>query len=217
MKLLSELQTGVQQKGRETNLSLSTADNLTQVNSMYRGFASALPWPELTVEDTSISTSATDGRESWPTDLAFLDVLAVEIQDGDDSDDYRMIHPVPDMRKLNRSRRKAKQSVPDFYFRLRVAGVDKVELVPVPKYTGKTVRITGIKEPNDLVSENSRTVFLLKLADDALEHIIAAHFQEIDGMTEGAGINLNNATRILRQIFGKEVVPDDLSRQIAGA
>ena len=216
MKMLSELQTGVQQKGRETNLSLTTADNLTQVNSMYRGLASALPWPELTVENTSISTSATDGRENWPTDVAFLNVLALEIQDGDDGDKYKMIWPVPDVRKASRSRRKAKQSVPDFYFRLNVSGVDKVEFLPIPKYT-KTVRITGIKEPDDLASSNSKTVFLLKLADDALEHIIAGHFQEIDGMTQGSAINFNNASRILGQIFGKEVVPDDLSRQIAGA
>lgn len=173
MKMLSEIQTGVRIKGRDKKLSLFTADHLTQVNSMYRGMASSLPWPELTVEDVSISTSASDGREKWPTDIAFLDVLALEIQDGDDLDEYRLVHPVPDMLKLNRSRRKAKQSVPDFYFRLFAGNAHYVELAPVPKYTGKTVRITGIREPKELTSANSKTVFLLLLADDALEHIIA--------------------------------------------
>lgn len=212
MKTVTELQSGMQFKGAEDSIDITSGEGLENLNNVYRAVAAELPWPELMREDTSIVTTSAS-RYTWP-DQRFLDVKMVEIQDGDDNNLYKAFWPPADMASLSIARRRKAKSVPDHYFRMSTAALDQIELVPAPKYSGKIVRITGIIEPGDLGGQDDPTVFLLRVADDAIEWLLAGMYYERDGFGDRAQVCFRNAQQIFQRLFGKELVPDELIRRI---
>ena len=212
-KLVSDIQNGMRFKGAEDTITITSGEGLRNLNNMYRRVAVLLPWPELMQEDTSLTTTAAT-RYNWPNSPVFLDLRLVEIQDGDDNNFYKPFWPAPDMHTLADVRRKPVQSVPDYYFRMTVARVQKIELLPAPKYSGKIIRRTGIVEPEELAGADGLTVFTQNIADDALEHMLAGFYQERDGMSGQAAANFRNAQEIWQRLFGKELVPDELVQRI---
>lgn len=212
VKTVTELQTGTRFHMAEGSISLTESTHLEVLNQTYRALAAMLPWSEVRRSDTSTTTTAGIGDYNWPTTVTFLDVTSLEIQDGDDQDRYRQMFPPPDEWELSKSRRKRNQSVPDYYLRYATDVGNKVELIPPPKYGGKTVRITGIVEPRILEGGNSQTVFLQRTADDALEHMMASTFYYRDGFPQDGELEMNKALTIFQQLFGKERVPVELLR-----
>lgn len=210
MKTISELQTGTRFHMAEGAVTLTETTNLEVVNQVYRALAAMLPWSEIRRSDTSTVTTAGTANYDWPDDLVFLDVTALEIQNGDDQNFYRQIFPPPDEWELANARRRRTQAVPDYYVRFATAVVNRFELAPAPKYGGKIVRITGIIEPPLLEGTNSQTLFLQRTADDALEHMIASTFYYRDGFPQAGEIEMNKALTIFQQLFGKERVPVEL-------
>ena len=212
-KSVSELQDGMRFKGAEDSLLITSGEGLENLNNVYRKMAAVLPWPELLREDTAIVTTSAV-RLTWPLEPVYLDLQLLEIQDGDDGDDYKPIFPAADMSSLSDSRRKKKQSVPDFYLRMSTAELQQIEFAPGPKYRGKTVRRLGIIEPVPLEGTSSYTVFQQRIADDALEWMLAGMYQERDGFVQQAALRYQRAQEIFQQLFGKELVPDELVRRI---
>lgn len=210
MKSLAELQVGTRFHMAEGSVTLTESTNLVVVNQLYRSLCAMLPWSEVRRSDTSTVTTAGESTYSWPNTVTFLDVTSLEIQDGDDQNRYRQMFPPPDEWELTQARRKRNQAKPDYYLRYATDVANKVELVPPPKYGGKTVRITGIIEPRELEGEDDSTVFLQRMADDALEHTIASTFYYRDGFPQRGEIEMNKALTIFQQLFGKERVPVEL-------
>lgn len=213
-KKLSEIQTGVRFSSRDGAIVLTTEANLAMVNRIYRSLASSLPWSELRREDTSISTTAGTEIYTWPNSNIFLDVTNIEMQDEEDQNRYKMVHTVLDEFTWNQSGNKINQSIPDHYNRDSDGTISRIRFRPLPKYSGKTVRITGIIEPKSLVNAGNETVFLQRAADDALEHLISADIADKKGFLPHGQAQLSKATNILRNIFGKELVPVELTREI---
>lgn len=212
-KSVSDIQDGMRFKGAEDTITVTEGEGLRNLNNIYRRVAAILPWPELMQEDTALTTTAAT-RYTWPASPVFLDLRMVEIQDGDDNNFYKPFWPASDMNTLAAARRKLVQSVPDFYFRMTIGRVQKIELVPGPKYSSKTIRRTGIVEPAELKGADGETVFTQYIADDALEHTLAGYYQERDGFMDRAAANFRNAQEIWQKLFGKEIVPDELVRRI---
>jgi len=210
-KNVTTLQTNIRHVGRDSNITVASGVGLARLNTIYRGICSLLPWSELRRQDTSITTTAT-GTYTWPTTIVFLDVKAIEMQDGDDEDRYKLIFAPPDEWQWNEAERRPKQAVPDYYVRSYTAPDHKIEFRPLSKHTGKTVRITGIIEPRELKSAADKTVFIQKAADDALEYLIAADYLSVDGFAEYAADRMQRAMEIFQNLFGKDQVP---SEQIA--
>ena len=215
MKSVGELQVGTRFHMGEGSISLTETTNLEVVNQVYRALMSMLPFPETRRQDTSIVTTRGTAAYTWPNSVVWLDVTALEIQNGDDQDRYKLVFPPPDEWELSNARRRQNQAVPDYYLRYATSAGNKVELVPPPKYGGKTVRITGIIEPPLLEGTNSQTVFLSRLADDAMEHLIASTFYYRDGFSPRGELEMNKAMTIFQQLFGKERVPVEMLRGIA--
>ena len=105
--------------------------------------------------------------------------------------------------------------MPKYYLRNTTAvGVHQIEFRPAPKYGSKTIRFTGILEPDEATDANSKTVFRLAAADDALAYLVAADFLDVDGFTEFADRQLQKARQLLVRIFGEEaaLVPEQIVR-----
>ena len=206
MKSLTDIQTGVRVVARNASISLTDTDGLSRFNTIYRGVAALMPFPELRRQDTSITTTGGTARYPWIVDPVFLDVRSVEIQDGDDEDKYKLIYPVPDEGNWNAAGNRAKQSVPDYYVRDYASLLNKIEFRPTPRYA-KTVRVTGIIEPKRVYSGANKTIFLQNAADDALEYMIAADWLATDGFTDFAANRVQLAMSIYQSLFGKDAVP----------
>lgn len=219
MKSLTEIQAGVQFSGAERGLSLTTDENLPVFNRNYRGLAAELPWPELRRRDTSIATTAGTAPYDMPlrNSIVFLDLKIVEIQDGDDEDKYKKISPAPSELAFSLAAVEPNAGVPKYYILDNDGDVDQIRFAPSPKYA-KTVRLTGIVEPEPLVDGDGVTAFRQRAADDALEHIVAADLFSQAGISGGArsAAQLVKAQQILGRLFGIDAVPLDKLQRIAG-
>ncbi len=139
----------------------------------------------------------------------------LEIQDGDDLDNYKIISQPSSKLSWNRAERESNAAVPKYYMgKVSSAEVNQFELRPAPLYSSKTIRMTGILEPEELKNGNSRTVFKLAAADDVLAYLVAADFLDTDGFSDFAERQLGNARQLLVKMFGEEaaIVPEQIIR-----
>lgn len=215
MQFLSDIEINAEHSAR-TGLTLTSGNGLVAFNRLQRAYAAALPWPELRRSNTDKSTTAGTSSAAWPVTAPnkFLTLESVEIQDGDDLDRYKLIFQPPSVLEWNMAEREPNTAVPKYYLRDSTAvGVHQVAFRPSPKFA-KTLRFTGIVEPEDAVNGNSKTVFELAAADDALTYLIAADFLDVDGFNEFADKQLQKARLILLRIFGEEaaLVPEQIVR-----
>lgn len=221
MKTLSELQTLAGRFGRLDNLVITSGTGLATAMAVYRRTCLFLPWPELRVRDTSMSTTdaSTDAGAStmdWPNAPTFLDLRIVEVQDGDDQNRYKAVVPAEDELSFQQLSHRPPVAVPGMYAKYRDPSSDtlKVEFRPAFKYTGKTIRRTGIITPPELDTGDDQTVFESPAADDALAHMIAATELDVDGFVQHADKELGKASSILSSLFGRDVPPEELGRII---
>lgn len=216
MKSLTEIQAGTRFNAADSRLSLLTDDNLEVTNRNYRALAAELPWPELRIRNTDLTTVAAQAAYDLPSRsiIVYLDLKLVEMQDGEEEDKYKIIPPAPTELEINLADQMPDQEMP-WYYVLESDGIDdRIRFVAAPKFGSKTIRMTGIIEPEPLVDGDDRTPFRQRAADDALEHIIAADMFQVDGFTARSNAQLSKAQQILGRLFGRDVVPLERLQQI---
>ena len=219
MKNLTDLESDVGMVARHEGVVITTGVNLGALNRIYRSLCLALPWPELRRLDTSLATTTTagvvDATYNWPKKPLFNNVLRLQIQDGDDLNRYKDIPTPVDELVWEQMEGKKPQGVPSLHQLFSNSDeVTKVEFRPAPKFTGKTLRITGIIEPDKLVNQEDQTVFRFASADDALVYMVAADLLDVDGFPEFADKQMNKAGQLLGQIFGRDIAPVELPTRI---
>jgi len=213
-KTLASIQTAVQYHARDSSLSLTTTTNLAIVNKIYRSLSALLPLPELRLL-YSFSTTADDEDYTWSSSTIFLDVVSVTMQDEEDNNYYKLITPVPDEWTWAKAGTKPSQSIPDHYLRQKNSlGTNLILFRPLPKYSSKTVRIFGSTEPTELAASTDTTVFIQKTMDDIFEYLIAADFSIQTGFIEWGRELEQRANILIRGIFGREIYPAELTRQV---
>jgi len=209
MKTLSEIQTLARIYARNQNLDLTTSgsNGLATANLVYRQLASMLPWPELRRVDTSLVTVADQEEYDWlDTSVAtYQNVVTLELQDGDNNDKYEIITLSPDEVTWNESGHKTAQAIPDHYVMFSTNILNRIAFRPVPKYA-KTIKITGIIEPEELLEGNSKVAFTTKSAGDALAFMIASTWLNINGKQDLGQQTFQQAVAILRTLFDDDVI-----------
>ena len=180
-KLLSEIQDGVRRHARDGDIDLTSDEGLQNTNRVYREMQGSRQWPELRRQNTDLTTVGGTAVYDWPEEFKSLNILLVEMQDGADRDNYKLISQSPDELTWTLSGAKEDIALPEYYQRVSDSiGVLQVEFRPGPSLTGKTIRLTGILE-HVLKDSNSRTIFHNLTADDAFELLLAADYLAVDG------------------------------------
>jgi len=214
-KTLTNIQKGARFNARSNELVITNGYGLAAFNSIYRKVCKALPWPELRVtHDATTSVSGTS-QYTWVTAAVYMDVVSVEFGSTSVDAEMNLLISPPSEGEWNEAA-KDSAGIPVYYQRYRSGSDNKLEVRPTPNYSGATIRATGTIQPTELTGVSGTTVFLMSIADDALEHMIAAEFLVRAGKLEDAQFNLQEATRILRDIFDEELVPTELTSNIIG-
>lgn len=201
MRTVSDLQTLLRITGRDSQELIESGNGLALLNTTYRRLAMNFPWPELRVQDTSISTTANTAEYQWPQVLQYTQIRSLEMQDQDDQNYYKLIPPAPSELDWINAQVLTQASVPQMYLRNKSGTTDQIEFRRAPKFTSKTVRIVGIREPVKLENSGNKTVFILDAADDALVYMLSAEFLDLDGAQDFAQVQRGKAMEILNAIF----------------
>ena len=201
MRTVDDLQTLLRLVGRDSQELIESGSGLSLLNATYRRMAMNFPWPELRVQDTSITTTALLATYQWPQVLQYIQIRSLEMQDGEDANNYKLIPPASTELDWINAQTLTQASVPQVYMRNRNGTQDQIEFRRAPRDGSKTVRITGIKEPAALQNSGSRTVFILDAADDALVYMLSAEFLDIDGDPAFAAAQRGKAVELLNAIF----------------
>lgn len=219
MKTLKQIQAEVRLYARDGALDLITtgSEGLRSVNRIYRALSGLLPWGELRREDTTITTTGGTAKYTWPsfpTSPRFIDVKMIEIQNNDDQDRYTPITTPVDETTWSASGRKPNQTVPDHYMRVSTSSANQIEFRPAPKFA-KTIRITGIIEPDPFTKSGQQSYFLSMVADDAFEYFIAASWINRDGADDRyAALLAANASDLLSTLFDIDEVTQEMLRRV---
>jgi hypothetical protein len=233
-KTLQQIEVGVRRYAGDDAIVLSTDPGLHILNSVYRDIASQMPWGEfnqtlaLRPFGTGSDAITIDGQENYEWSfnsvavVRFLDVKAVEVETASASDKYTLLSPPETELDWNLASQQS-AGLPRMYRRSNqsVSGSAKGDVLlmrPAPSSVeaGGDIKVSGIIEPTDLSSTSDTTKFLVKSADDALEKILAAVFQQRKGETAGSQSNIQNATTILQKILSEEAVTKELINSIVG-
>lgn len=211
MKTLSDIQDKVRIYTNDSKLTLT--DNTTDKNrgldisnEVYLRLTSIYDWPEFNRVDTSISTVTGTQSYNWPNSPKFMNILNIEIQN--EFGDYENIPGV--MSELDWSNfNRMDNSFPRVY-RFESSGEQKkISFAPTPS-SDSTVRIRGIIEPTEFINGDSETIFYNKIADNVLEYLIAASILFKRGVEDKALNRLRQASSFLRNLTGKEIMPEEL-------
>ncbi len=217
MLRLSEIQVQVRYHVRVAEEVIISGNGLVMANLTLRRFVALMPWEDYTLLDTSLITTADDRFYDWPKSPNFADVLSLEIQDGDDPTDPDSFKRVVPGRSIQQwlAQEREPSDLPILY-RLYTSSSDKtqLELRPAPKYTGKTIRIDGIVEPDEFVSGQERTRFRLIGIDDAYAMALSAVLLAKKAQQARAQQMLGFAADTIRQNTGKEISPDEIREKL---
>lgn len=193
-------------------LPLTDTENLARLNRMYRWMATLTEFPEFRRKDVTRSTTANTGTVTWPT-LAFSDVRAVELQDPDDNDEYKL---VPKARsELDWAVAALEPNGWPWMWQDGHDGTNnQIEFRPIPDFA-KTVRFTGYIVPTALGASDS-TAFRTREMDDALANLFAGDLLLRRNQMDLAQMRLSSAQQIIRRVTGREIQIVELA-QVAQA
>lgn len=227
-KTLAQIEIGVRRYAGDDTIVLSTDPGLHILNSTYREIASQLTWGEFIQTKNAVSIAAvadtitvTDQEDyGWSFNtvavVRFVDVKAVEIETTATSDTYTLLVPPETELDWNLAGQQS-SGLPRMYRRKNssvsgAAGGDVLSIRPTPSAVeaGGDIKVTGLIEPTELSATSDTTKFLVLSADDALEKIVAAIFQQRKGDTVGSQSNIQNAATILQKLHTSEVVTKEL-------
>lgn len=206
---LSSIQVLARYESRDQSLDLTTTEGLAVANMLYRRIVLLVDWTELIRTDTSLSTTAGTSSYTWPSTNVYMDVKAIEIQDSEDENKYKVIAPV--RTELDWSiQREKENSFPLVYRRHHNGTNNVVEFAPTPNIGSLTVRIIGKIEPTAFTSASSTTLFLNNSADEALALLIASDVADKRNQTTRSEQLLRRASEILSSLSGKDITPSEI-------
>ena len=209
MQLVSDLQVAARFHARDDELTLTSGEGLYALNFSLRRMAALLAWEDLTRVDETLRSTGGQAAYDWITVVSFLDIRLMQMQDKEEGDAFKRIVPVRSMLDWEQAEREA-ADLPRFY-RLREAdGSKKLDLAPAPKWSGKTIRVTGVLEPEELFDEFGRTPFRLVYWDDCLALLCAAFYMAKRGQQQRAGQLFQMTAEHIKQNTGKELTPAEL-------
>lgn len=206
---LSTIETLTRFHARDDSITLTNTQGLAVSNAAYRRLCNIHQWPELTREDTSLSTS--DGTESytWPSSTVFIDVTKVELQDPQDNLRYKLIAPVRTELEWSLERAKVKD-FPIFYKRGHDGTNHRLYFAPIPATSSLIIRITGLIEPTAFSTSASTTIFLNTVVDEILAFMISADIMHNRAQPDQAQILLKSASDSLSVFTGREIRPEEI-------
>lgn len=206
---VATLQILVREEASDKDLIIESGAGLALLNMVYLRVAN-IGFPEFHYEDTSLTTTSGTASYTWPTTKKYVDVRAIEIQDGDNSDAYVSI-PAMQVYQTFSSRESEADGFPELYLRSGESGSHVVKFAPAPGTTGKTIRISGIIEPDYLTSGTSETKFLTRTVDNALAQLVAAAYHAKRGRLDRAAELTQRAAEKLSLVAGREVLPSEIA------
>lgn len=211
MKTLSNIQKQVRIYASDSTLIITNDSNakiqgISIANRVYRKLANLNSWPELTREDFSLSTVANTSSYNFPASPKFSNVLKIEMEN--EFGDYENIPEVKSRLDWNYFS-KQEGVLPSVYDLRSIGSQYTIYFAPTPKIS-KTVKITGVVEPDDFTSGDSTTIFYSSLLDDALEYLIASEILFTDGLSQEAVLLVQKASSLLTKYSGKEIRPDEI-------
>jgi len=218
MKLLSDIQDKVRIYTNDSRLILT--DNTTDknrgldiTNETYLRLISIYEWPEFNRVDTSISTIGGTTSYNWPSSPRFMNILNIELLNEDS--EYEIIPQV--INELDWSNfSRMSNSFPRVYRFESTGEQKKISLAPTPSVS-KSLRIRGVIEPSGLINGDSETIFYNKIADNALEYMIAAAIYFKRGVDDKAINRIRRASSLLKNLTGKEIMLEELDPRVVKA
>jgi hypothetical protein len=165
---LANIETDVQFYANDRRLTITSGDHLRIANLIYQGFLTPdfrMPgtnikigrrWPEVTQEDTSITTTVGTEQYTWPSSPQFKEPFYIELVDATDSLPTP-IYPVTSLDEWSELD-DTNNGTPKFYMLIDVAGTVMLALRPNPDTLGDTIRITGAIEGLEFASPSTTTV-----------------------------------------------------------
>lgn len=151
-------------------------------------------WRELTVIDTSLTTTAGTEEYTWPIATSFSEDPYIELLDVSSSSDPWPIYPCGSEDEWSALDIYG-NGIPTTYRFIDRVSILKIAFRPNPDTTGDTIRITGQKQPNPFVNGNDQTPFKDRRHDEALSILIAAEFRAQQEAVD-------DAQRLVRQALG---------------
>ena len=240
-KTLEEIEISVRRYAGDDTIVLTTDPGNSIFNAVYRDIASQLPWAEFRVKKrfrrtTAAYTTAASadqlyedtvlGKEhyQWSFESVplactaivhnrFIDVKAIELTV---SGPVILVPPESEMDWNLAGGPTTAIAQPRMYMREYDATrtMDAIAIRPRPSVAGLPLYATGIIEPEELTALTDRTRFIVRAADDALERVVAAVFQNRRGDGNAASSNIQNATSILQRLHNREVATKELVTNI---
>lgn len=216
MKTLSDIQDKVRIYTNDSRLTLT--DNTTDrnrgldiSNETYLRLTSIYDWPEFNRIDESLSTTAGIASYNWPSSPRFMNILNIEVLN--ESGSYEIVPQ--SMSELDWSAFSSMDNgFPRLYRYESVGEQKKITFAPTPSINN-SIRIRGVIEPTEFINGDSETIFYNKIADNVLEYLIAAAIFFKRGVDDKALNRLRQASSLLRNLTGKEIMPDELDPRAA--
>jgi len=215
-KSLGQIQKLVQWEARDNQYDLTTTQGLAVANYIYRRLVMLLAPPEFSREDTTLGSTADTVKYTWTVGVTFMDVRLVEMQDPDNNDAYTVIPLARTEMEFSVERKKA-SDFPTVYKRGYDGSNQVIYFAPAPAESGKSVRVSGIAEPTELVSSGDITQFISAATDDGLALLIAADIMSKRQFPDHAAELIQRASEVLSQVAGKEITPAEISSRVANA
>ena len=217
MRTLSSIQDSVRVLVRDTTYTITDNINkkhmgLKTTNQVYRKLCNLYKWPELSRKDTSISTTSGVSNYSWPISPLFVDIVSVEMKNSNNSNHYEIIPNVINDLDWNYFSKQS-NNFPSVYRFEGSATEKQIAFAPTPD-TNNTIRITGIIEPQELVSGDSTTIFSASVIDDVFEFLIAAERSFKQNLTDNAMNQIQRASSLLTKYAGKEITPQEIDTRV---
>ena len=214
MRSLGDNETNARLHARNSEFVL-TADTgandngLTLANFMLRRMALVIAPQDYTFIDVSLSTTADSTDYKWKPAITFLDILSVELPNRERGDKYWAVPPVQSL-LLWRMAEQESSDFPRYYRILKDAQHDSIlQFAPAYRWGSKTIRVTGIWEPEALQDTNSRTAFRLESWDDVFCQLCAAYYLFKNGQAVQGKFTWDLAADQIRQLSGKDVIPSE--------
>lgn len=197
MTTLTTIQTLTQFWANDSQIDLTSGTGLALANEVYQDLCGSRRWPELTQQDTSISTVSGTEYYTWPTNPVFKEEPYVEFLDSTNSNQPVAVLPAPNEEEYTELGVTFKAHPPIFYRKLTTAGAVKIGLRPIPDRSSDTIRITGRIEATEFTNGASSTIFLNIQSNRALSILIAAALKKKRGEVDRAMVLEAEAKKLL--------------------
>lgn len=226
-RTLNDIEKNVKEITQNDKAVISIGDGLKMFNRTYRSLVGKFPWPEFLVRGQILETTTID-QELYEWDSSMPDFLNVHnvvinsandypptaestilgstslIDGGSGFNEKELIVP-PNEYEWILAGKQPSVDTPRYYKRLSQSGTNYIAIRPTPSAPNYPITVTGIEEPDELLTFSDSTTFILSTADDALEYMVSANWLLTRG-SEAGNLALQRAVNILQPIFKQELI-----------